>query len=115
MYYDPDDDKEVSRFKFELKSLPNKYDPYNLTWNITRLQAFQNVLRGYILNKIRDGKVTYVQIEQNDRSYDLRITVESIAYGKLSTEVPIGMIMHKDCPPNLPQLIATEFRNNLIN
>jgi hypothetical protein len=113
--YDPDEEERRGRFKFELKNLPKIYDPYNLTWNTTKVQAFQRVLTGSILNKIRDAKVTYLHIENEDRSFDLRITVDSKTHGKLSTEIPIGMIMHRDCPHNLPQLIATEFRNNLVN
>ncbi len=117
--YNPEDEGDKAVFKMQLKSLGKPHDPTNLSWSTSRLEAFKNVLKQQIINKIPDSKVEYKNITNRDeiqtigKQYDLRITVISTKYGKLSTDLEIGMVMHKDCPHNLPQLIANEFKNEL--
>lgn len=110
-----EDGKDRVKFKLDLGKMPVKYDPYTQNWYITRVKAFQNALRGYILYRIPDAIVTYTDIKLKDKTFDLRVTVESVSLGKLSTEFPIGMIIHPKCPHNLPQLIANEFKKELNN
>lgn len=114
-----DEFAQEADFMSQLKSLGNSYDPTNSSWSTSRLEAFKNVLKQQIINKIPDSKVEYANITNRDeiqtvgKQFDLRITVISEKYGKLSTDLEIGMVMHKDCPHNLPQLIANEFKNEL--
>ncbi len=117
--YNPEDEGDKSVFKSQLKSLGKSHDPNDLNWDLSRLDAFKNVLRQHIISRIPDSKVQYSNITNRDeiqtigKMFDLRITVISEKYGKLSTDLEINMIMHKDCPHNLPQLIANEFKNEL--
>lgn len=117
--YNPEDEGNKSIFMMQLKSLGKSHDPSNANWNLSKLEAFKNVVQAHILNKIPDSKVQYTNIENREeiatigKKFDLRITVISEQYGKLSTDIEVDMIMHTDCPHNLPQLIATEFKNEL--
>ena len=117
--YNPEDDGDREIFIMQLKSLGKPHDPSNSSWQLSRLQAFKNVLKTHILNKIPDSKIQYTNIENREeiatigKKFDLRITVISEQYGKLSTDIEVDMIMHENCPHNLPQLIATEFKNEL--
>ena len=117
--YNPEDEGDKEEFMMKLKSLGKTHDPSNPSWNTNKLEAFKNVLKLQILNKIPDSKVQYTNITNRDeiqtigKKFDLRITVISEKYGKLSTDLEVGMVMHEDCPHNLPQLIANEFKNEL--
>lgn len=115
-YYEPYSDKgetEWRRFPLDLKRLGLAYDPYTLTWNTTRVDAFKKALVHFIQQRITDSTVEYKHNRMPDRSYELMVTVNSISLGKLTTEFPISIIMDKECPKNLPQLIANEFKNQL--
>ena len=117
--YNPEDEGDKNIFRMQLKALGKSHDPTNSSWDVNKLEAFKSVLTQHILNRIPDSKVKYSNIENRDeiqtigKMYDLRITVISEKYGKLSTDLQVDMVMHKDCPHNLPQLIATEFKNEL--
>ncbi len=117
--YNPEDEGNKAMFMMQLKGLGKSHDPSNSNWDMSRLEAFKNVLQTHILNKIPDSKVQYTNIENREeiatigKKFDLRITVISEQYGKLSTDIEVDMIMHTDCPHNLPQLIANEFKNEL--
>lgn len=117
--YNPEDEGDKSVFKMQLKSLGKGHDPTNASWSLNRLEAFKSVLTQQILSKLPDSKVQYnhitnrEQIQTIGKTFDLRITVISEKYGKLSTDLEVDMVMHEDCPHNLPQLIANEFKNEL--
>ena len=114
IYEDPEDRDEKTEFKLQLKNIKSKHDPYVKSWNISRIKAFKRVTTGYILKNIVDSEVTYFEIEdKKTREYDLRITVNSKSLGQLSTEFPLGIILSSECPHNLPELIAQQFKEQL--
>jgi len=113
-YYAPDGGEvEWRRFPLDLKKLKLYYDPSTLTWSTGRVDAFKNALDLFIKLRIPDCTVVITDLKQADRSYELLVTVTSESLGKLSTQFEVGIIMNKDCPHNLPQIIANEFKKEL--
>ena len=83
------------------------------SWELTRIDAFKNVLKFEILNRLPDSQVLFEYEEDKGRYFQLVITIFNDHYGKLSTSLAVGMIRHTDCPHNLPQLVASEFAKEI--
>jgi hypothetical protein len=111
--YDPEDDKLLGEFALGLKKLPSRFEPKNLSWDINRIDAFKRTLSNNIKMRIADADIVYEYAEDKKRDVQLIITVNSNQFGTLSTLLEIGMLRHKDCPHNLPSLIAVEFAKEI--
>ena len=112
-YHTDNGETEWRRFPLDLKKLKLSYDPYNLTWNVTRISAFKNALKYFIKLRIPDSETDVSDVRQADGSYELLVSVISPSLGKLSTQFEAGIVMDKECPHNLPQMIAHEFKHEL--
>ena len=108
-HYDPEDDKLLEEFKSKLTKMRREFSPLEKSWDITRVDAFKNVLKFEILHRLPSAQVLFEYQQDNKRYFLLVITIIHNQFGKLSTSLSVEMIKHQECPHSLPQLVATEF------
>jgi len=112
MFNDEQNDEDAGSFNLRLMKLRSDFNDYPM-WNPTRVEAFKKAVEMQIKLLVIGSSIEFKIDRDEDNNQALFITAITSEKKKLTTSLPVGMILSLKCPKNLHELIATEFSNQL--
>lgn len=107
------DNENAKAFEQQIARMKTTYGEEK-TWHVSRFDAFRNETERQIRLMIEGQlQIEWEKILTNTNNPTIKLTVRSLDYGSLSTEISWNLLHDERCPRDLPRQLATHFKSKM--